>query len=263
MRVSGRLEGKKAVITGASRGIGRATALLFAREGADVCINYAKSEKEARQVQAELRKIGAQAFISKADVSDSGEVEAMVTKAHSEFGQIDILVNNAGRFYPGSTFDLIEDQLEEMFEINVKGLLNCTRHVAKHMMERKYGKIVNLGSIAGTGTAYPGTTAYAISKGAVVTLTKRFAVELGGFGINVNAVAPGLIRTDMTTRGKTRQKFEQVARDVRRRSLLGKIGEPEDISNAILFLASDESSFMTGQILTIDGGRTDYVSHSL
>ena len=258
-----RLKGKKAIITGASRGIGRATALSFGREGADVCINYAKSEKEARQLQGDLREIGVQAIISKADVSDARQVETMVTKARAEFGQIDILINNAGRFYSGSTFDLKEDQLDEMLAINVKGVLNCTKHVAKRMMERKYGKIVNVGSIAGTGTAYSGTTAYAISKGAVVTLTKRFAFELGGYGINVNAVAPGFVLTDMTGLGKTREKFEDTVRDVRGRSLLGRIGEPEDVSNAILFLASDEASFITGQILTIDGGRMDYVSHSL
>lgn len=154
-----------------------------------------------------------------------------------------------------------EEKHDPIWRVNVKGVINCTRAVMPHMMKKRYGKIVNSASVAGIGTALlPGNMLYAATKGAVIILTKRLALELGQYGINVNAIAPGVIRTDMT-RGAT----EQIQRlnYFKERTILGRVGEPEEVANVALFLVSDESSFITGQIITIDGGRIDFITHSL
>lgn len=153
--------------------------------------------------------------------------------------------------------------MSELLAVNVNGVINCTKEVQPHMIKRRYGKIVNIASIAGIRTAAKGTTPYAISKAAVIMLTKRFALELGGYGIIVNAVAPGYIKTDMTLAGKTRKEFDASAREVSQNTILARIGGPEEVATAALFFASDESSFITGQVLTVDGGRKDFLSHSM
>lgn len=260
----GRLQGRVAIVTGASRGIGRATALALARQGAKIVVNYRSDEARAKQLVEEIRGISGFAVGCQADVSDRIAVERMVSRSIDEFGHVDILVNNAGILEgEGSLLKFDEQALDQMIGVNVKGILHCTRTLAPHMMERRYGKIVNIASVAGLGTSIlPGNLLYASTKAAVVVLTKRLALELGKHGINVNAVAPGFIRTDMTMgRGSETEERERI-RYYEERSMLGRIGEPEDIADTVLFLASDESRFITGQVITVDGGRTDFLSHS-
>lgn len=256
-----RLQGKTALVTGASRGIGRATALLFAREGAAVVVNYHRSEKEAAEVVETIQAQGGRALAWRANVAERKEVQKMVEASLQEFGKVDILVNNAGVLYKGSTLTLQEDQLDEMLTTNLKGIIYCVQAAVPAMMERGYGKIVNLSSIAALGTAFADTTPYALSKAAVIALTKRLALELGPHGINVNAICPGFIRTDLVL-GGTPEEIQARLQSVAQKAMLRRVGEPEEIASTALFLASDESSFLTGQSLTVDGGRTDFLSHS-
>lgn len=257
----GRLSGQVALITGGSRGIGRAIARLFAEEGADVCVNYRKAEGEAEALVKELERKGVRAMAFRADVADEKQVEEMVEAAIGRFGKVDILVNDAGVLRTGDVFSLKEEDIDEMFAVNVKGVLFCSRSVGRHMVERKRGKIINITSNAGLGTSYSGTTGYAASKAAAMMLTKRFALELGAAGIRVNGVAPGYTETDMTVGDKTPEQFRASTVDVAFRALLKRIAKPEEIARAALFLASDDSSFMTGQNIIVDGGRTDYLTH--
>ena len=263
-RFSERLPDRVAVITGASRGIGRATALVMAREGASIVVNYRSEEAKAKEVIEEIKKTGGTAIAFQADVGDSGAVERMIKRTVDEFGRVDILVNNAGVAQgDGSLLKFKDEALDRMVQVNVKGILYCTRAVMPHMMKRHHGKIVNLASVAGLGTAsLPGNLVYASTKAAVIGLTKRIALELGQYGINVNAVAPGLIRTDMGVGHRSADEQRERIQYFEKRSILGRIGEPEDIANTILFLASEESNFITGQVITVDGGRTDFLTHS-
>ena len=261
----GRLGGRVAIVTGASRGIGRATALSFGSEGAKVVVNYHRMRSKADEVVEEIEKLGGAALSVQADVGDRGAVERMVERTLSEFGAVDVLVNNAGvALGGGSLLAFNDDEFDPLWRVNVKGVLHCTRAVVPHMMERRYGKVLNIASVAGLGTALlPGNMLYASTKAAVIILTKRLALELGQYGINVNAIAPGLIRTDM---GLLHRSPEEQARRIKyfeEKSALHRIGEPEDIANVALFLASDESSFITGQVITVDGGRIDFITHSL
>lgn len=260
-----RLEGRVALVTGASRGIGRATALAFAREGAKIVVNYRRERSKAEEVVGEIEKLGGAALAFQADVGDRDAVERMVEEALGAFGGMDILVNNAGvSMGAGSLLEFNEEEYDPMWRVNVKGVLHCTRAVAPHMIEKRYGKIVNIASVAGLGTALlPGNMLYASTKAAVIILTKRLALELGQHGINVNAIAPGLIRTDMglgyhraTEQAKRIRYFEE-------HSVFRRIGEPEEVANVAVFLASDEASFITGQVITVDGGRIDFITHSL
>jgi len=254
--MAGRFAGRVALVTGASRGIGRRTALALAREGAAVVVNYAASRDAAELVVGDIREGGGQAVAIRADVSREAEVSALVAEAQRRLGAIDVLVNNAGLFRPGTVASLAEDTLDALVAVNVKGVIHCTQAVAAEMIARRYGKIVNVASIAGLGTAMANTTPYAATKAAAIALTKRFALELGPHGINVNAVCPGFILTDMAAGSGA--EVEAVARN----AMLGRVGRPDDIAHAVLFLASDEASFITAQVLTVDGGRMDFLSHS-
>lgn len=249
-----RLDGKAALVTGGSRGIGRAICQVFAREGANVVVNYAKSSDAAEQVAAGIRQSGGRAIALQADVASKREVDSMVEKARAEFGAIDILVNNAGVLFKGTTLRWIEDDFDRMIAVNIKGIVHCVQTATSGMIERRYGKIVNLASIAGFGTAVGETTPYALTKVAVISLTKRLALELGPHGINVNALAPGFIRTELVANVDIGA--------IEKKTILGRVGTPEDVAGVALFLASDESSFVTGQVVTVDGGRMDFLSHS-
>jgi len=253
------------MVTGASRGIGRATALSFAREGAKVVVNYHREKIKAEDVVEEIETRGGTSLAIQADVGDRRAVESMVEEALEELGAIDILVNNAGvAMGRGSLLEFKEEEFDPMWRVNVKGVLHCSRAVAPYMIERRYGKIVNIASVAGLGTALlPGNMLYASTKAAVIILTKRLALELGQYGINVNAIAPGLIQTDMSLGHRTPEERARRISYFKEKSILQRIGEPEDIANASLFLASDESSFITGQVITVDGGRIDFITHSL
>jgi 3-oxoacyl-[acyl-carrier protein] reductase len=254
-----RLDGKVAIVTGSSRGIGRAIALEFAKEGAKVCINYAKSEDNARQVVEEVSSLGGEAVMIGADVSKLDEVRQLIRGVVDRFGRIDILVNNAAIMLRGDLLETEDEEfygiLDRMWEVNVKGVIYCCREVVKHMIRNRYGKIINIASNAGIGTAFPGTTPYAMTKAVIIILTKRLAFELGPHGINVNAIAPGMILTDMAT-----PEGVEIAK---KRSILSRVGNPEDIARLAVFLASDESSYITGQVIVADGGRIDYLTHSL
>lgn len=263
-RRPGRVEGLSAIVTGSSRGIGRATALALAREGAKVVVNYRQKGSEAEEVVDMIKGAGGEAFSFQADVADRSAVQKMVGEAVKRFGGADILVNNAGISRGGGPLlELKEEDLDALVNTNVKGILYCCQSVAPHMIKKRYGKIINIASIAGIGTALTGTTLYAATKAAVIILTKRFALELGPHRINVNSIAPGHILTEMTLEGRSPAEVREQSRYFEEHTMLRREGEPEDIAKAVLFLASDDASFVTGQILAVDGGRTDFLTHSL
>jgi 3-oxoacyl-[acyl-carrier protein] reductase len=255
------LTGQTALVTGASRGLGRAIASRLARQGASVCVNYLSSADAATSLVEEIRGAAGRAIALRADVADPGQVEPMLGHIEAELGPISILVNNAGVAYRATLETFEPSGMERMRRTNVDGVIQVTRRVIPGMKQRRYGRIVNITSIAGHGTSLPGNAFYAATKAAVSMLTRRFAMELGPHGITVNAVAPGFILTDMVKEGRTEQEYRELVQRISDLAMLGRPGEPEDIAHAVAFLASPHSSFITAQILTVDGGRMDYISH--
>ncbi len=262
-----KLEDKICLVTGSSRGIGRATALTFGKEGADVIINYLKNKQKAEEVAEEISRLGGHTVVIQADISKKADVTKMVNQAIAQFGRIDVLVNNVAR---GATSPNILEATEEDLRTTLEGTLYapyfCVQAIAPQMMKRKYGKIINISANASLGTV--GRTsgkavAYAPAKAALNILTKRLAYELGPYNINVNAIAPGLIDTDVLRIGRTEKELQEIFEEKARSSALRRNGIPQDIANVALFLASDESSFITGQLIVVDGGRFDYLSHSI
>lgn len=242
------LEGKCAVVTGASRGIGRAIAIKLASLGASIVINYRSSEDEAQKVAEEVKKFGVDAMLVKADISSLEEAERLVKEAKDKFGKIDIMVNNAGITKDGLVMRMKEEDFDNVIRVNLKGVFNCLKSITPIMMRQKHGKIINLSSVVGiSGNA--GQVNYAASKAGVIGMTKSLAKEIGSRGINVNAVAPGFIETDMTE--KLGEKFKQEAVN---NIPLKRLGKPEDVADVVSFLASDASDYVTGQVIHVDGG---------
>ncbi|TMV51991.1 3-oxoacyl-[acyl-carrier-protein] reductase [Paenibacillus mesophilus] len=242
------LEGKVAIVTGASRGIGRAIAIGLAEAGADVVVNYAGSEQAAEEVVKHIESLGRRSFKVKADVASSAEVEEMVKQTLDRFQKIDIMVNNAGITRDNLIMRMKEEEFDQVINTNLKGVFNCIKAVTRPMMKQRSGKIINISSVVGVlGNA--GQANYVAAKAGVIGLTKSAARELASRNIAVNAVAPGFIETDMT------DKLTQEQRDSMMQQIpLARLGQPEDIARVVRFLASDDSGYMTGQTLHVDGG---------
>ena len=250
-----------AVVTGGGRGLGRATARLLGQRGAAVCVNYATHADAADTILKEIAAGGGRAIAIKADVGDAAGVEAMIARAEAELGAVTILVNNAGISWQGTLDTYDPEQVARLRRVNADSVIHATRAVMGGMRARRYGRIVNVSSIAALGTALAGNAFYAAVKAEVLALTRRFALELGPHGVTVNAVAPGFVRTDMTQGGRGAADWPGTERNMAAKTMLGRIGEPQDIANAVVFLASPESGWITAQTLTVDGGRMDYIGH--
>ncbi len=242
------LEGRIALVTGASRGIGRTCAIALASEGTSIAVNYIKSDAKARAVVEEIRSAGGDAFAIKADVSDIAQVRKMRAAIAKKYGEVDILVNNAGIHQHLKSWELGSEDWERVIATNLTSIFNTANVFAPQMMKKKWGRIVNVASVIG----YIGTdheVHYAASKGGAVSVTKALALELAPHGVRVNAVAPGYIDTDMT-------KFssEKERRFYMSKVPLGRIGKPSEIADAVAFLCSDKSSYITGSVLHVNGG---------
>lgn len=251
-----------AIVTGGSRGIGRAICTRLAAQHAAICVNYSTQSESAEALLVELHARGTSAIMMRADVSDPAQVQSLIAEVEKQLGPPTILVNNAGISAPATLETYDEAALDRMRRVNVNGVINTIRAVMVGMKARGYGRIVNIASNAAIGTALPGTTFYAATKAEVLILTKRFALELGRTGITVNAVCPGWIVTDMTRGTATEQAFSVRVAEMRERTMVGRVGAPEDIAAAVAFLASPEAGFTTAQVLTVDGGRKDYIGHA-
>jgi 3-oxoacyl-[acyl-carrier protein] reductase len=245
------LEGKNAIVTGGSLGIGAATSLMLAEEGANVCLTYRKHEQEAKDFAEQIRKMGRKALAVKCDIAVFAEAENVVKQALEAFGRIDILVNNAGMNWDAVSWKMTEEQWDRVIEVNLKGYFNFTRHVAPLFKDQKYGKIINVTSINGMRGKF-GQSNYSASKAGIIGYTKAVAKELGAFGVNVNAVAPGLIETPMLRDSEARDKIVDMAMN---EIVMKRVGQPEDLANVIAFFASDKARHVTGEVIKVDGGQ--------
>jgi 3-oxoacyl-[acyl-carrier protein] reductase len=242
------VKGKNALVTGASRGIGRAIALELGRQGVNVAVNYSGSEAKALEVVDELKALGVQAFAVQCNVSQAEDVQNMVKHVVDTFGTLDILVNNAGITRDNLIMRMKEEDWDAVINTNLKGVFNTTKAVTRPMMKQRQGKIINVASVVGImGNA--GQANYVAAKAGVIGLTKSSARELAARNITVNAVAPGFITTDMTS-----ELPEEVKEVMLKEIPLARFGQPEDIAQVVAFLASDASAYMTGQVLRVDGG---------
>ncbi|MGC5327171.1 3-oxoacyl-[acyl-carrier-protein] reductase [Brevibacillus sp. SYSU BS000544] len=242
------LAGKVALVTGASRGIGRAIALRLAKEGANVAVNYSGSEAAAAETVEAIKALGREAIMVRANVGNADEVNDMFKAVLDQFGQVDILVNNAGITRDNLIMRMKEDEWDDVIDINLKGVFNCIKAATRPMMKQRSGRIINITSVVGVmGNA--GQANYVAAKAGVIGLTKTTARELASRNITVNAVAPGFIDTDMTSKLP-----EDVRSGLMTQIPLGRLGQADDIAQVVLFLASDAANYMTGQTLHVDGG---------
>lgn len=242
------LKNKNAVITGATRGIGREIAITLAQNGANIAINYRKENDDLNSLVKELKELGVNVFTRKCDVSNGEEVEEFIKESKDSLGSIDILVNNAGITKDGLILRMKENDFDSVIDVNLKGVFNTTKSVSGIMMKQRYGKIINISSVVGlSGNA--GQCNYAASKAGVIGFSKSIARELATRNVNVNVVAPGYINTDMT-----KDLPEKIKENIIQSIPMKKIGEPKEVANLVLFLASDLSNYITGQVISVDGG---------
>lgn len=243
-----KLQNKIALITGASKGIGKSTALLFAKEGAKIVVNYASSKKEACSVVDEIKKIGSEAIAIKCDVSKEDEVKEMINQTISKFGKIDILINNAGVVFDVPFFEKTVEQWKRTMDVNLLGTFLCSKYASKQMLKKNNGKIINISSSNGIDSFSPDSMDYDASKAGVIILTRGLAKELAP-NIQVNSVAPGWVNTEMN-----KDLPKDFINEETEKIYLKRFADPEEIAKSILFLASDDSSFVTGTTLKVDGG---------
>lgn len=243
-----KLKNKVALVTGASRGIGRATALMLAKEGCNVAVNYEKSTEHAETVVKEIQKMGQKAIAIKCDVSNEKQVGKMVEQVIKEFGRIDVLVNNAGIVFDVPFFERTEEQWKRTFDVNNYGMFLVSKHVAKHMMKQKSGAIVNLSSTCGLNNCPPTSIDYNGTKAAVLVLTKSMAVEFSPY-VRVNCIAPGWVDTDMNKDLPKNYLKSEV-----QKILVKRMADPKEMASVIVFLASEEASFVNGTVVVVDGG---------
>ncbi|GAF12838.1 3-oxoacyl-[acyl-carrier protein] reductase [Bacillus sp. JCM 19045] len=242
------LANQTAIVTGASRGIGRAIALELAAKGANIVINYAGNQAKAEEVVAQVKELGSEAFAYQADVANSDDVQAMMKETISRFGSIDILVNNAGITKDNLLMRMKEQDWDDVIDTNLKGVFLCAKAVSRQMMKQRSGRIINVASVVGV-LGNPGQANYVAAKAGVIGLTKSLAREFASRNVLVNAIAPGFISTDMT------DELDSTAKEALLTQIpLGKLGEPEHVANVVRFLASDDAAYMTGQTIHIDGG---------
>lgn len=246
--MSSNLSGKTAFVTGASRGIGRATALRLAQEGAKVALNFSSNIAKAEAVKAEIESAGGEAMLVQGDVSNFAVVTELIKKVIDKWGRLDILVNNAGITRDNLLLKMSEEDFDKVIATNLKGVFNCTKVVTKLMMKQRGGRIVNMSSVVGLRGNISQTN-YAAAKAGIIGFTKSAARELASRGVTVNAVAPGLINTDMTA--ALSEKIKEV---MLQEIPAGRMGTPEDVANAVAFLVSDQAAYITGQVLSVDGG---------
>ncbi|MCF8084045.1 MAG: 3-oxoacyl-ACP reductase FabG [Deltaproteobacteria bacterium] len=245
-----RLKDKVALVTGSSRGVGRAVALGFAKEGAKVVVNYTSNEKAADEVVDAIQSMGSEAVAVRADVAKKTEAEALVGAGIERFGRLDVLVNNAGFGRPAMMLKMEEDQWDQVVDIHLKGAFLCSQAAGRQMKEQNSGKIINVASVAGlVGTV--GQINYSAAKGGIISMTKSIARELARYNICCNVISLGIVATDMTEKIRSDEKLKEIYMN---RILLKRFAEAEDISPAFVFLASDESNYITGQLLCVDGG---------
>jgi len=248
-----RLEGKVAVVTGSNRGIGKGIAVALAKEGCGVVVNSYREDEESKNTVEEIKKLGAEAIFIKANVTREIDVRDLIEKAVKKFGMLDILVNNAGILVSGTVTTLTEKDWDRQMDVNLKGIFLCSKYAVQQMLKQgKGGRIINIGSIAGL-VGFPGISAYCASKGGVTELAREMALDYAKYGITVNAIDPGVIVTDMT---KGMLDDAATRKMLMENTPVGRFGQPEDIGNAAVFLALDESSFITGHNLVVDGGWT-------
>ena len=245
------LEGKNALVTGGSQGIGAAISLDLAREGANICLTYRKHEDEAKEYERQIRSMGRKALALQCDIASFKDAERVVQASVKEFGSLHVLVNNAGMNWDGVSWKMSEEQWDRVLEVNLKGYFNFTRHAAPLLKDQKYGRIINITSINGLRGKF-GQTNYSASKAGIIGFTKALAKELGAFGVTVNAVAPGLIETAMLKESDARDKIIDLAMG---ESALKRVGQPEDLAYLVTFLASDRAKHITGEVIKVDGGQ--------
>ena len=245
-----KLEGKVALVTGSSRGVGKAVALGFAASGADVVINYTSNQNAADNVVTEVQSMGRSAVAVKADVAVKTDVERLVNTAAEKFGKLDILVNNAGFTRPAMMVKMSEDQWDQVVDIHLKGAFMCSQAAGRLMKEQNSGKIINVTSVAGiVGTV--GQINYSAAKGGIISMTKSIAREMARYNVCANVISLGIVATDMTEKIRTDEKLKEIYMN---RILLKRFAEPDDISPAFVFFASEESNYITGQLVCVDGG---------